>query len=120
MSADANRVGVTGGGDDVAAGSRVLDGVLTALADPTQRLLLKLLSADDEVTATSLAGPLPMTRQAVVANLSKLDTAGLVIGRRVGHEVRYALRPEALIATARWLGAFASGWDECRPAQAPP
>jgi DNA-binding transcriptional ArsR family regulator len=88
-----------------------VDGVLAALADPTRRRLLDLLTAQGEVTATALAERMPVTRQAVVKHLAVLDAAGLVSGHRVGREVRYEVHPSALDATARWMVALAAGWD---------
>jgi len=85
--------------------------VLVALADPTRRQLLDLLAAQGEATATTLAERLPVSRQAVVKHLAVLDGAGLVSGSRVGREVRYAVRPAALNATARWMAALAADWD---------
>ncbi|MFD1149914.1 ArsR/SmtB family transcription factor [Saccharothrix hoggarensis] len=89
----------------------VVDGVLAALSDPTRRQLLDVLAARGEATATTLAERLPVSRQAVVKHLAVLDAAGLVSGSRVGREVRYAVRPEALDATARWMAALAADWD---------
>lgn len=89
----------------------VVDSVLTALADPTRRQLLDLLAAHGEVTATRLAEELPVSRQAVVKHLGLLDAAGLVSGGRVGREVKYSVRPEALDATARWMSSLAADWD---------
>ncbi|MEV8406523.1 metalloregulator ArsR/SmtB family transcription factor [Streptomyces niveus] len=89
----------------------VVDGVFVALADPTRRKLLDLLAAQGEVTATTLADDLPVSRQAVVKHLTVLDAAGLVSGRRAGREVRYAVRPAALDATARWMATLAADWD---------
>jgi DNA-binding transcriptional ArsR family regulator len=85
--------------------------VFSALADPTRRRVLGLLGAEGERTATALADRLPISRQAIVKHLAVLDEAGLVAGRRVGREVRYAVRPEALVATARWMAALANDWD---------
>ncbi|MGW1710050.1 ArsR/SmtB family transcription factor [Streptomyces sp. NPDC002206] len=91
--------------------AEAVDSVLAALADPTRRQLLELLAAQDEVTATTLAARLPVSRQAVVKHLAVLDAAGLVSGSRVGREVRYTVRPAALDATARWMAALAADWD---------
>ena len=85
--------------------------VLSALADPTRRQLLDLLATQGEVTATTLAERLPVSRQAVVKHLAVLDAAGLVSGSRVGREVRYAVQPAALNATAQWMTKLASDWD---------
>jgi DNA-binding transcriptional ArsR family regulator len=88
-----------------------VDSVLAALADPTRRQLLDLLASQGAGTATTLAERLPVSRQAVVKHLAVLDAAGLVSGNRVGREMRYAVRPAALDATARWMTALAADWD---------
>ncbi|MFD8148873.1 ArsR/SmtB family transcription factor [Streptomyces sp. NPDC059708] len=88
-----------------------VDTVLAALADPTRRRLLEVLAARGAATATTLAGYLPVSRQAVVKHLAVLDAAGLVSGGRVGREVRYTVRPAALDATARWMASLAADWD---------
>ncbi|MET7304599.1 metalloregulator ArsR/SmtB family transcription factor [Embleya sp. NPDC005575] len=97
--------------DEPGGVDRAVDDVLVALADPTRRRLLDLLAAQGEATATTLAERLPVSRQAVVKHLSVLDAAGLVSGGRVGREVRYAVRPAALDATARWMASLAADWD---------
>ncbi|MER6995869.1 metalloregulator ArsR/SmtB family transcription factor [Streptomyces sp. NPDC000410] len=97
--------------DEHPAPADAVDSVLVALADPTRRQLLELLAAQGEATATTLAERLPVSRQAVVKHLAVLDAAGLVSGGRVGREVRYAVRPAALDATARWMAALAAAWD---------
>ncbi|MDT0306753.1 metalloregulator ArsR/SmtB family transcription factor [Streptomyces sp. DSM 44917] len=97
--------------DRPTADGDAVDSVLAALADPTRRQLLDLLSARGRATATTLAGELPISRQAVVKHLAVLDAAGLVSGVKAGREVRYTVRAEALDATARWMAALASDWD---------
>lgn len=89
----------------------VVDSVLTSLADPTRRQLLDLLSARGQATATTLADDLPISRQAVVKHLVVLDAAGLVESTKVGREVRYSVRPDALDTTARWMASLAADWD---------
>ncbi|AQZ62353.1 Transcriptional regulator, ArsR family [[Actinomadura] parvosata subsp. kistnae] len=89
----------------------VVNDVLAALADPTRRHLLDLLSASGQASATTLADGLPVSRQAVAKHLAVLDAAGLVESVKVGREVRYAVRPEALETTARWMAALAADWD---------
>ena len=85
--------------------------VLAALADPTRRQLLDLLLQAGRASATTLAGPLPVSRQAVVKHLQVLQTAGLVEGVRAGREVLYALCPDPLDASARWLADLSAAWD---------
>jgi DNA-binding transcriptional ArsR family regulator len=89
--------------------AEVVDSVIGALADPTRRRLLDVLAAQGQATATTLAQQLPVSRQAVVKHLAVLDAA--VTGSRVGREVRYAVRPDALDTTARWMASLAAEWD---------
>jgi DNA-binding transcriptional ArsR family regulator len=89
-----------------------LDALWTAVADPTRRRVLDLLLAHGEATATTLAGELPVSRQAVVKHLAVLDRTGLVTGRREGREVRYAVQPERLELARRRLAEIAAQWDE--------
>jgi DNA-binding transcriptional ArsR family regulator len=87
------------------------DELWAAVADPTRRRLLDILLAQGEATATTLAGELPVTRQAVAKHLAVLDRAGLVEHRRTGREVRYAVRPQRLDAAARSMASVAAAWD---------
>jgi DNA-binding transcriptional ArsR family regulator len=87
------------------------DELLSAVADPTRRRMLDVLLDRGEATATTLAGELPVTRQAVAKQLAVLDRAGLVEGRRQGREVRYAVRPQRLGVAARSMAEVAAGWD---------
>jgi DNA-binding transcriptional ArsR family regulator len=101
-------------GDDAPAGAPIFrpDGVLEALGDPTRRVVVELLALGGGRTATSLAGELPVTRQAVVQHLAVLREAGLVESRRQGREVRFELLPAALNATAAWMADVAAQWDK--------
>lgn len=87
------------------------DDVFAALADGTRREILDLLASRGEATATMLAEDVPVSRQAVVKHLSVLDDAALVQGRRQGREVRYAVRPERVAASARWMARLAADWE---------
>jgi DNA-binding transcriptional ArsR family regulator len=89
----------------------VTEDVFAALADPTRRRVLDLLATHGEGTATTLAAQLPVSRPAVIKHLAVLDRAGLVESRRHGREVRFAVRPEQLQATASWLSRLAADWD---------
>jgi DNA-binding transcriptional ArsR family regulator len=93
------------GGDDA-------DELWAAVAEPTRRRLLDALLAHGEATATTLAGDLPVTRQAVAKHLSVLERVGLVGSRRVGREVLYAVLPDRLDAASGWLARVAAEWDD--------
>jgi DNA-binding transcriptional ArsR family regulator len=96
---------------DPRRGVASVDSVLEALADRTRRRLLQLLAFGGEVSATTLAKDMPVSRQAVAKHLSILEEAGLVVGNRAGREVLYTVRTDALDATARWMASLASEWD---------
>jgi len=82
-----------------------------AVADPTRRRVLDVLLDRGEATATTLAGELPVTRQAVAKHLGVLDRAGLVERTRRGREVRHAVRPQRLDAATRSMAHLAADWD---------
>jgi DNA-binding transcriptional ArsR family regulator len=89
-----------------------VDGVFGALADPTRRRLLQLLAARRPASATTLAGQVTVSRQAVVQHLAVLERSRLVGSQRVGREVLFTVRPEPLLATASWMTHLAETWDE--------
>jgi DNA-binding transcriptional ArsR family regulator len=88
-----------------------VDELLSAVADPTRRRVLDLLLHRGEATATTLAGQLPVSRQAVTKHLAVLNRAGLVEGRRHGREVQHAIRPQRLAVATRSLAQVAAEWD---------
>jgi DNA-binding transcriptional ArsR family regulator len=86
--------------------------VFAALADPTRRRVVQLLSPGTTVTASALARELPITRQGVAKHLAALDQAGLVAGERRGRETHYRLTPDPLAEAAGWMAAVGEGWDD--------
>jgi DNA-binding transcriptional ArsR family regulator len=86
--------------------------VFAALADPTRRAMLRSLQAEPSLSASRLAGELPITRQAVAKHLSALRDAGLVTGRREGRETRYVLTPEPLAEAMGWMAEVGGFWDD--------
>jgi DNA-binding transcriptional ArsR family regulator len=89
-----------------------VDRVFGALADPTRRHILRLLAEGRPLSASALAGRLPVTRQAVVQHLSVLQQSSLVSSRRSGREVLFTVEPEALTLTASWMTRLAETWSE--------
>jgi DNA-binding transcriptional ArsR family regulator len=89
-----------------------LNEVFGALADPTRREVLRSLAEQPGLTASRLAGELPMTRQAVSKHLHALSGAGLVTARREGRETRYTITPAPLADAMRWMTEVGAEWDE--------
>lgn len=84
--------------------------VFQAIADPTRRQLLSLLS-DKEMAVTVLSGHFPISRTAVSKHLRILSDAGLVKERKAGRETRYSLQPEPLLELKRWLAYYERFWE---------
>jgi DNA-binding transcriptional ArsR family regulator len=63
------------------------------------------------ITATEVAGDLPMSRQAVAKHLQILGEAGLVHGERVGRETRFEASTEPLHAVTDWIDQTDRAWS---------
>lgn len=80
-----------------------MDDALRAVADPTRRAIMELVS-DGERSAGDIATRFPaMSRPAVSQHLRVLADAGLVDVRRDGNRRLYALRPEGLADAAGFI-----------------
>lgn len=86
--------------------------VFTAVSDPTRRHLLESLRAAGPQSLSELAGPLPMSRQAVTKHLDVLTEAGLVRWRRRGRRKLHELDPQPLRSIDEWLEPYSELWDE--------
>jgi DNA-binding transcriptional ArsR family regulator len=84
--------------------------VFQAIADPTRRKLLSLLS-EQEMAVTSLSQHFPMSRTAVSKHLRILSDAGLVREQKVGRETRYRLQADPLLELKRWLTYYERFWE---------
>ena len=84
---------------------------LAALADPTRRELLRLLS-DGERSAGELAGPFSVSRPAISRHLRVLHEAGLVRARTEGKRRLYALDPRPLRELDDWLAPYRDLWAQ--------
>jgi ArsR family transcriptional regulator, cadmium/lead-responsive transcriptional repressor len=86
--------------------------VFEALADPTRRRVIALLSEQGTATASELADELPVSRQAIAKHLNALQDARLVASERVGREHRYRLTPGPMADAVSWMADVGSAWDE--------
>jgi DNA-binding transcriptional ArsR family regulator len=86
--------------------------VFQAIADPTRRQILMLLSAQDEPTATEIAAPFGVTLSAISQHLRVLREAELVAVRKVGRERRYRLNAHPLREVADWVNEYQRFWSE--------
>ena len=84
---------------------------LAALADPTRRALLALLS-EGERAAGDLADRFPVSRPAISRHLRVLREAGLVRARTDGKSRLYALDARPLRELDDWLGPYRALWAQ--------
>ncbi|MBM7691231.1 DNA-binding transcriptional ArsR family regulator [Peribacillus deserti] len=84
--------------------------VFQAIADPTRRKLLQLLS-EEEMPINALAAHFPISRTAVAKHLAILSDANLITGKKAGREKRFALHPEPLLEVKEWVAYYERFWD---------
>jgi DNA-binding transcriptional ArsR family regulator len=82
--------------------------VFSAIADPTRRRILELLSERPEAVQ-DLAARFDVSRPAISKHLRVLAEAGLVRAQADGRRNIYALQAEPFEAVRQWLDGF---WNE--------
>lgn len=90
----------------------VAEAVFAALAEPTRRSILSALAARGPMTATGLAGLLPISRQAISKHLELLAAPGLVLAEPGGRRrIRYRVHAAPMTIAQSYLAALARDWD---------
>lgn len=95
----------------MAAADSSLTGTFAALADPTRRAVLARLAAG-EATLNELAGPFPMSLQALSKHLKVLERAGLITRGRSAQSRPARLNAARLKEASDWLGGYQEFWEE--------
>ena len=88
-----------------------LQATFRALADPTRRQIIGMLS-QQPMTVAQVAGEFDMTRAAVKKHLIVLEEGAIVASHAEGRERINQLQPAALKSAADWLDHFSSFWDD--------
>jgi DNA-binding transcriptional ArsR family regulator len=73
--------------------------------------MVEAMARGRPVTATSLAGQLPISRQAVAKHLAALRAAKVASAERSGRETLYSLETDTLLDAARWIQIVGGEWD---------
>jgi DNA-binding transcriptional ArsR family regulator len=89
----------------------IVQGAFRALADPTRRDILVMLSRQD-MTIGEVSDRFAMTRAAVKKHLTVLEQGGLISVQPRGRERINRLAPQGLKTAAGWLGYFNEFWDD--------
>lgn len=92
-------------------GKSELRDVFDAIADPTRRQLIRLLSETVELPLHELTAQFPMGRTAVSKHLAVLKEAGLVLDRKVGRETRFRLNASPLREVQDWVAFYSKFWN---------
>lgn len=87
-----------------------LNRTFAALADPSRRAILRELRSGER-RVTDLAGPFPISLNAVSKHLKMLERAGLVHRRIAGRDHYVSLSPEPLAAAADWIEQYRAFWE---------
>jgi DNA-binding transcriptional ArsR family regulator len=82
-----------------------------ALADPTRREILVMLSKQ-EMTIGEIAAEFPITRAAVKKHLNMLEEGQLISVYPNGRERVNRLQPQGLKNVNEWMSYFDQFWDD--------
>lgn len=85
--------------------------VFRALADPTRRDILRLLS-DHDMTIGEVSQNFDMTRAAVKKHLTALSDGGLITVQPRGRERINRINPLGFAPVLDWLSFFDAFWDD--------
>ena len=85
--------------------------IFMALADPTRRRILELLSKGD-ATVNELAKPFSVSLPAISKHLKVLERAGLISRGRNAQWRPCRLEAEALKEGADWMDQYRQLWEE--------
>lgn len=85
--------------------------VFQAIADPTRRAILTMLSKQD-MTPNTLAGEFSTSRQAVSKHVNILAECGLLTQQYSGREIYYHLNTKKMKEVDAWLEPFRKLWED--------
>ena len=86
--------------------------LLIALADPTRRQIVEILSDGQARSLSEITGHFGISRQAVTKHLGILNDAGIVASKRHGRDRDNRLHPHALDPLREWFCHYSAFWDD--------
>ncbi len=94
-----------------AADARDAARIFAALGDATRLRIVARLSSEGPLPITRLAAGANVSRQAITKHLHALERAGLARGSRTGRESIWELRTVRLTGVERYLDQISRRWD---------
>jgi DNA-binding transcriptional ArsR family regulator len=91
--------------------SHDLDTVFHALADPTRRAMLRVLSVNER-TVTELAAPFDMSLAAASKHVKVLERAGLIERTVEGRTHVCRLQAKPMHSTLEWIRYYEKFWGD--------
>lgn len=88
------------------------DTLWAAIAEPSRRQLIDLLSEQGALSASTLAVSVPFSRQAVTKHLGVLEKAGIVSRRKQGKKVLFVLRKDKLLEASLVMREASIRWEQ--------
>ena len=85
--------------------------VFQAIADPTRREILGLISKKP-LNLNSIAENFEMSRPAISQHIKVLDESGLVVIRKKGRQRFCYIRPQKIKEVDKWLEQFRQLWED--------
>lgn len=82
-----------------------------ALADPTRRAILEMLSRRGELPVGEIAAQFDVTAPAISQHLKVLREAGLVLVERRGQQRIYRVNVATMREVERWAVALRQQWE---------
>jgi DNA-binding transcriptional ArsR family regulator len=89
-----------------------LNNVLTALADPTRRQIVEILSDGQARSVSEITRHFGMSRQAVAKHLAVLSDGGIIACEREGRDRNSRLQPQGFDPLRHWFSHYSAFWDD--------
>ncbi|MDF2595025.1 MAG: ArsR family transcriptional regulator [Clostridia bacterium] len=91
--------------------SREQNDVFFAIADPTRRTILDMLTCGN-LALKDISSQFPITRTAVSKHLKILEEADLIGSKKIGRETIYQISPKPLSEIHDWIKTYSEFWDK--------
>jgi DNA-binding transcriptional ArsR family regulator len=84
--------------------------IFQAIADPTRRDILLLLSKK-KMTPNAISGQFPTSRQAISKHIKILIECELLEQEKAGREIYYYFDSRKMKEVDKWIGKFRKQWE---------
>jgi DNA-binding transcriptional ArsR family regulator len=88
-----------------------IDELFHALADPTRRQIIQILSTEGEQSATTIYDHFNVSHPAISQHLNLLRTAGIVSVEKKAQSRFYSINQEAILEIENWTSTVRKTWE---------